>query len=195
MKNLCLTLITLLLLPPGGHAFGSMGDMLNSLEDDLGKIGNDLDNVYKNVKEVQPAYKSIEETARQLARDTSEKIVIDVAKLEVHRRSDEIQQHIKMAETKLYAIDIKIEKLKILNHKMESEKAHLKKERDRIAKEKADIENWVKLFSVGFYTFLPIVCVVLLGILGRILNSRLKKIKAIGNRLQKRRATKLRAAT
>lgn len=194
MKNLHTIIIILLFLVTDAHAGGLIGDMLDSLGGDLGKVGMDLDNAHKNMKELRPAYKSIGVTASQVVRDTSEKIAIDAARLEVHRKSEEIQQHLKMAETKLQEVDRKIEKLKILNQKMESDKAQFKKEHDRIVKEKADIEQREKLFSMGFYTTLATAFVVLVGLFLWILNSRLEKTKAIENKTQKRRATKIKGS-
>jgi len=160
------------------NAGGLIGDAIKSIGGDLKKIGAQLDSAHRSsVTQSIPNYKTIEEGSTLSVQSLA---ALEQAKIESRLRSEAVSQQIIAAESKLKDVHTKLDALAKLGLELESEKVKLKEQRDRIAKEKSDVEQREKLFSMGFYASFLAAFVAVFGLVVRMPTFRLEqKLKLI----------------
>ncbi len=176
MKLKVYFVFVVLFFSSGVNAGGILGDVLQGIGGDVGNIGKQLDSAHQKIKQPIPAYKALEETSLSVLSLAA----LEQAKIESRLRAEEVSQQIKVAESKLEEVNLKLGELAKIGRDLEQEKIKLKEQRDSIAAEKSDVEQREKLFSMGFYASLLAAFVAIFGLFVRIPTSRLEqKLKLI----------------
>jgi len=150
---------------------GLLGEAIDSVSQEVIDVGRAIDRAHKEMKLAVPDYRALEQAAT-----TSEtKQLIQDDQRRGRERAAIIEESVQQAEQQLRKIDVKLEDLRVLGSEIEAEKNSLVREKDRITKEKLEVERREQLFSMGFYASLATTIIAVLGLLLRLPTARLER--------------------